>query len=95
LNHDEAKLQAKAVALIRDAGGVVLSDSCSRGSPDIVALVEGKVLALELKTPGGRPSEAQEVRMRELREAGVCADYARDEGHVRWAVDRLRVESSA
>lgn len=40
------------------------------GIPDIIALISGKFVAIELKAPKGKPSELQKRNIRLINEAG-------------------------
>ena len=43
------------------------------GLPDVLALKDGRLLAIELKTPSGKPSKLQVQRLLELRQHGAVA----------------------
>lgn len=43
------------------------------GVPDVIAIKEGQVYALELKTENGRPTEQQFKVIEEMRDAGAMA----------------------
>jgi hypothetical protein len=53
------------------------------GVPDVLAIKDGRACWLECKRPGEHPTKIQELRMKELREAGcpvavvTSADEAR------------------
>lgn len=42
------------------------------GLPDLFIFSNGKVLAIELKKPGGRLSSLQRIRLQRLQQAGVA-----------------------
>jgi hypothetical protein len=46
------------------------------GVPDVIAIKDGRCYALELKTEGGKLTEAQERVLIKLREAGALATHA-------------------
>ena len=46
------------------------------GVPDVIAIKEGRLYALELKAEGGRLTEAQEQTLIDLRAAGAMATHA-------------------
>jgi len=46
------------------------------GIPDVLAVKDGRLFALELKAEGGRLSKQQEQTLIELRAAGVMATHA-------------------
>lgn len=43
------------------------------GIPDIIACVDGRFVALEVKQPGGKPTRLQEITLGKIREAGGIA----------------------
>src|SRR5262249_38472438 len=43
------------------------------GIPDLLALKDGKLFAMEIKAPGGKLTEAQEQMLIDLRAAGATA----------------------
>ena len=46
------------------------------GVPDIIAICDGRVFALELKSPGGRTTDKQLATLAALREAGAFTAVA-------------------
>ncbi|MBS5315950.1 MAG: VRR-NUC domain-containing protein [Clostridiales bacterium] len=47
------------------------------GVPDIVGVINGKFIGLELKTNTGKPSDLQLVRIRDINKAGGYAKIVR------------------
>ena len=43
------------------------------GTPDILACLDGRFLALEVKRPGGKPTPLQAAQLRRWQEAGALA----------------------
>lgn len=77
----ERKLQAHVEQLLRTAGWLVYHTYDSRrsapGFPDIVALRGARILALELKVEGAKPSEAQYEWLKAWDRAGALAYVVR------------------
>ena len=44
------------------------------GIPDVIACVDGRFVALEVKQPGGRPTALQTATIEKIRAAGGLAD---------------------
>lgn len=49
------------------------SGSTGAGHPDLFGVVLGRYIGLELKMPGGKPTDVQVARIRDLRQCGACA----------------------
>ena len=47
------------------------------GIPDIIGCVDGRFVGIEVKTPTGRVSKAQELQLRKLKAAGGIVGVAR------------------
>jgi hypothetical protein len=57
------------------AGGLCLKFTSSRsGVPDRIVILDGHVIFVELKAPGGKTRPLQDVRISELRAAGARVD---------------------
>jgi len=44
-----------------------------RGTPDIIGCVQGRFVALELKSSAGRPSQLQELKLKKIIDSGGYA----------------------
>ena len=73
----ESAIEAKVVRHCRANGYYCrkLSAIASNGMPDRMICHGGKVLFLELKRPGNKPTPLQEREMRLLTEAGMYATW--------------------
>ena len=60
-----------------------------RGVPDLLILVAGRALFVELKAPGKRPSPLQQARMNEIEAAKGMAVVAWDVRDVQQAIDLM------
>lgn len=73
----ERALRTRVIKALRGRGCVVYSQVAGLGGlagrPDLVACVQGRFVALELKRPGGRPTPLQLRRLDEVRAAGGIA----------------------
>lgn len=47
-----------------------------RGVPDILAVISGRFVAIEVKAPGGKPSKLQLAQLRRIEAAGGIAILA-------------------
>ena len=62
--------------------------SCNRaGTPDILACVRGRFVALEVKTPTGRLAPIQEHQLARIKEAGGVVAVVRSLDEVRSVLD--------
>lgn len=61
---------------VRQAGGLCwkLSSPGRSGVPDRLVLFKSYVIFVELKRPGQKPRELQQIRMNELRDAGAWVE---------------------
>lgn len=50
--------------------------SNKRGTPDILAVISGRFVAIEVKRPGGKPSKLQLVQLKRIEAAGGIAMVA-------------------
>lgn len=86
----ESRLVREAIAAIRAAGGKVIKTHGSAfsrlGTPDIIACVNGRTLALECKTATGKTSTRQLFELDEWRDAGAIAYVVRNEKDVEDAI---------
>jgi len=74
----ESQLEAKIVAYAKSRGCLAykFSSPARRGVPDrIVVAPGGRILFLEVKREGQRPTALQEREIRLLREQGCFADW--------------------
>ena len=66
-NRVKAYLKSKGVWYIKYWGGSRFTKS---GIPDLLACVNGKFVAIELKAPNGKPSELQLYTIEQIKKAG-------------------------
>jgi hypothetical protein len=57
--------------LIHTRGGMRMVPSAQAGMPDLIAVIKGRLIALEAKAPGGHLSAAQHAKLLELNHAGA------------------------
>ena len=71
----ENKIQAKILKELKKAGIYAHKNITTnkKGIPDIICCVHGKYLALEIKQPGGKPTELQLYNIKQIRESGGMA----------------------
>lgn len=76
----ESKLEAKIVKHCRDRGILCykFSSPARRGVPDRLLIKSGKVMFIEVKAPGKRPTRLQMREMAILNEAGVPVTWVDD-----------------
>lgn len=74
----EQTIQKKILDYLKTRGWPVKIISCNRnGTPDILACVSGRFVAIEVKSERGRVSPLQAAQIRAIREAGGIAGVAR------------------
>lgn len=75
----ESILTTKIIAMIRRRGHWAMKVHGGAyqqaGIPDICAVVHGRSVWIEVKRPGERPTELQELKMKELRKAGAWSKW--------------------
>ena len=88
----ETALYTRILKLIRKSGGVaekIHGDGFNRiGTPDILACVRGRYVAIETKSKGERATPAQERYLREVRQAGGIGAVVYDSNVVARALER-------
>ncbi|PKM70132.1 MAG: hypothetical protein CVU86_07045 [Firmicutes bacterium HGW-Firmicutes-11] len=69
----ESSIERKLVQGIKKAGGLCMKFTSPgrRGVPDRIILINGKILFVELKAPGGELSELQRVMISNMRFNGA------------------------
>ena len=75
----EGALRAKAKAMVKKKGGVVLPlRGWLKGTPDALVIHEGRLILVEFKAPDGKLSPSQVALHRQIRQAGVTVAVVRD-----------------
>lgn len=59
------------------------------GIPDIIACIDGRFVAFEVKTPSGKLTKLQEITIQRINEAKGCAYKVTSVGEVREILERL------
>lgn len=75
----ESAIQSGIVAAVRDAGGwaiVTRPPGVPTGTPDIIACLDGRFAAIEVKRPGATATVIQAAQMAAIRSAGGVAVVA-------------------
>lgn len=62
---------------------------CTAGIPDIVICYKGQFIALEVKTPDGKPTVLQDETIKKIREAGGVAEVVRSVEEVRKIITKF------
>jgi hypothetical protein len=71
---------------LRDIKGSV------KGTPDLVGAVNGRLLLLEVKLPGKKPTKEQRERLEEARSNGAIAEVVRSVDEAVWTVKQAMKE---
>ena len=66
----------------------------TNGIPDLIACLDGKFVAIEVKKPGGKPSPLQVVKIRKIEEAGGIAFIAYSVEDVKRLIEKPQVNVS-
>jgi Holliday junction resolvase len=76
----ESALEAKIVKYCRENGILTykFSSPSQRGVPDRVMLKNGKVMFMEVKAPGKRPTALQLHEIEKIRKSGIVAAWVND-----------------
>jgi len=74
----ESKIQSNILKKLKDLGVYAHKNITTnkKGIPDIIACYNGKYLAIEVKKPGGKPTELQVWNLEEIRKSGGVAILA-------------------
>ena len=84
----ESSIQTAIIGYLRGRGAYVYnapgSASSAKGTPDILACVNGRWVALEIKRPDGDygATKAQQIRIRQIHKAGGIAAVVTSIGDV-------------
>ena len=72
----ESTIQARIMKGLKDAGVYAHKNIVSnkKGIPDIICCVRGTYVALEVKRPGGKPTELQLYNLEQIRKSGGIAE---------------------
>lgn len=74
----EATIQRAIIKALRERGIYVFHAlNAEAGTPDLIACVDGRFIALEVKAPKGRVSAIQRHRMEQIQAAGGIAVVVR------------------
>lgn len=65
------------------------------GLPDIIACHRGHLIAIEVKSPTGRPTRLQQYELARIKRAGGSALIARDTTELEQLLDRIDQDSTA
>jgi Holliday junction resolvase len=76
----ESTIERAVCAYAKNKGCIVmkLSGQNQRGQPDRMFILDGKVLFIEFKAPGKRPTALQERWIDDLRRQGMFATWCDD-----------------
>jgi len=87
----EQQIQTEILNYLNYEGAFVFKTLASNkgGIPDIVGVMNGQFIAIEVKKPGGRPTALQLVQIRKIKEAGGLACIAYDLETVKDYVNHL------
>jgi Holliday junction resolvase len=79
----ESTIERAVCAYAKSKGCIVmkLSGQNQRGQPDRMFILDGKVLFIEFKAPGKRPTALQERWLADLRRQGMFATWCDDIGN--------------
>jgi Holliday junction resolvase len=77
---NESQIQAKIAKRLREHGWFVtkLIQTSTNGIPDILAIRNGKVIFLEVKSEKGQPSELQKYVIEQINKMGIFAAVVRN-----------------
>jgi hypothetical protein len=104
----EAKLTAAVIRLLKrhKAAGVPIwwlkiagSPMQRRGVPDLLIVLDGRAIVIEVKAPGGKATPLQTIRIEQARAAGavacVCRTVEEVKANLTGAIRSWRSESKA
>lgn len=88
----ESAIQAKILkylATLPECWVVKVIQANKNGTPDLIACVQGRFLALEVKSATGRPSPIQLHQIEMIRQAGGVVEIVRSVDDVKKLVDSM------
>jgi Holliday junction resolvase len=79
--HKEQDIQSSIINYIKSIGGLPIKQNqigiyAQAGVPDIIACINGKFVAIEVKRPGQKPKPIQEVFLNTINKCGGIAFWA-------------------
>jgi Holliday junction resolvase len=89
----ESKIQSKILKELKKIPGIYAHKNITtnrKGIPDIIMCVDGRYVALEVKRPGGKPTELQKWNIEQIRQAGGTAEVVYGWGDVANILRRLK-----
>lgn len=66
-----------------------------RGTPDLLAVINGRFVAIEVKAPGGKPSKLQLAQLRRIENAGGVAMLVESVDEVKAYLSSAGIEISS
>ena len=80
----EAAIQSQILDYLRSIGGYAIKviTATVSGNPDIICCLKGRFVAIEVKLPGKRPTQLQQLKMARIRECGGVAFVANGGFHI-------------
>ena len=80
----ESKIEKYLTRRITAAGGICWKwpATARAGVPDRIVVIDGQVIFVELKAPGGKVSRLQQHTHEQMREAGARVEVLRSTGEV-------------
>lgn len=89
----EASVKDRVLAKIALLGGYGIAKHMTsagkRGTPDVLACLNGRMLVIEVKTVGNVPTPAQLGELRRWQEAGALACWVQEPAHLDHALEHL------
>lgn len=88
----ESKIQTKIIKLLESIPHtyVIRPIVCSkRGNPDIIALIDGIYVAIEVKQPNKKPTNLQLSRINKIKQAGGIAFVAHSTEEAKIELDKI------
>lgn len=71
---DESSIQSKIIKYLRSRNAFILNPKTGtyskKGVPDLHVCYRGMYIAIEVKVPGKTPDETQQLRLKQIRDAG-------------------------
>jgi hypothetical protein len=88
----EATIKDNGVALLNTLGYFIvkhMTGSGTRGTPDVMGCIEGRMVVVEFKNEVNVPTPVQLAQLRRWQSAGALAGWVRSNQHIRQLLDHL------
>lgn len=86
----EQQIQKKILDYLKHEGWFFKAITCNKnGVPDIIGVIEGRLIALEVKRLGNKPTKIQQYQIEQIQKAGGLAAVVTSVEDVKKVIDNV------